>query len=319
MQIYKSCLDVPSPFLHPECNLVLALGNFDGFHLGHQKLLERMQEIKRASQDASQTQLALLTFEPHPREFLQGQTPSPHPWTRIWGPWDLRHHLQNQNVDLLIEQTFDLQFSQTSAQTFLEKYIFSLRPQALVVGYDFAFGHHREGNLELLQKFGAENKIAIHVVAAVDVHGERISTTQIKKWLSTPDLEQAHSFLGRQPTLGGCVLQGAQLGRTIGVPTANVEVQIFPALAHGVYGVKIHHINAKTWHHGVANLGLNPTVSATKAVKLETHIFDFSGDLYDQDVNIEFNKYIRPEKKFSNFNELKEQIQKDLLLAKKLT
>lgn len=315
---------------------VLALGNFDGFHRGHQQL---WAELKTASNNF-ELPTALVTFEPHPKQIL-----SPHiPWKRIWGPWDLQNFLSPSALTALVQQKFDTGFSSISAEEFVEKWLAPLRPKALVVGHDFSFGHRRNGNIEMLSGFCKKNNVSINPVEAFSWAGERISTTQIKGLLSQGLLVESRELLNHDVTLGGEVVHGRKLGRTIGIPTANIELQIQPALALGVYAVTITHSSAKNevkpilevdqrhdqdilkssmlaqqkkWK-GVANVGLAPTVSQELKAKLEVHIFDFSGDLYGQDLNVTFESYLRPEKKFSSVDELKEQIQKDIQEARKV-
>lgn len=309
-------------------NWVLALGNFDGVHLGHQALLGALAGAgtKWACPQA------VVTFEPHPREFFQTQVAAPTgPWSRIWGSWDLHQFLRDKNIKALVEQTFDLAFSQVSAEEFLRTYIRPMSPKALVVGHDFAFGKGRQGSLSLLTEFGRKNECEIVVVDPVMFGAERVSTTQIKKYLGEPDLESARNLLGRNLSLGGPVQHGQARGRTIGVPTANVGINFLPALCRGVYVVRVDLLDQSSPRAGVANLGLNPTVNqqaqklntqtlntvnTVNEIKLEAHLFDFSGDLYGRDIKVEFVKYLRPEKKFDNLSDLKSQILEDFRLAR---
>lgn len=291
----------------------LALGNFDGVHLGHQALLEGL--AKAGAKWACPQ--AVVTFEPHPREFFQTQATPKTSWPRIWGSWDLHQFLRAKSVKALVEQTFDLALSQMSAEEFLRIYVQPMAPKALVVGHDFAFGSGRRGGLALLAEFGRKNECEIVVIDPVMFGDERVSTTQIKKYLGEPDLESATNLLGRAVSLGGTVQHGQARGRTIGVPTANVGLDFWPALCRGVYAVRVDLLAQSISKKGVANLGLNPTVSQnSNEIKLEVHIFDFSGDLYGQDIKVEFAKFLRPEMKFDQLNQLKFQILEDCRLAR---
>lgn len=283
---------------------VIALGNFDGVHLGHQALLG---ELKRTSLSFSCPQ-AVMTFEPHPREYFYRLQNPKEPWPRIWGSWDLRRELASLGIDALVEQKFDRDFSLLGAEVFLKDFIAPLAPKALVIGHDFAFGKDRQGSLQELRAFGRRMNCEIVVVEPVTVAGKRVSTTQIKNFLGIPDLFQAEEFLGRKPSLGGSVQHGQQRGRQLGVPTANILLRHCPALARGVYAVKVHRIAECSSFFGVANLGLNPTVSDTHETKFEVHLLDFSGDLYGQDLKVEFFLFLRAEKKFTSLHELQAQI-----------
>lgn len=291
---------------------VIALGNFDGVHLGHQALL---RELKRVSISSSCPQ-AVITFEPHPREYFYRLQNPKEPWPRIWGSWDLRQELASWRIDALVEQRFDRVFSQLGAESFLEEFIAPLAPKALVIGHDFAFGKNRQGSIQDLCAFGRRMNCEIVVVEPVTVAERRVSTTQIKNLLGIPDLSQAEEFLGRKPSLGGRVQHGQQRGRQLGVPTANILLRHYPALARGVYAVKVHRMAERSSFFGVANLGLNPTVSDTSETKFEVHLLDFSGDLYGQDLQVEFFLFLRAEKKFTNLNELQTQIFSDCSRAR---
>jgi riboflavin kinase/FMN adenylyltransferase len=294
-------------------NWVLTLGNFDGVHKGHQALLDALQ---MAAQKWACPK-AVVTFEPHPREFFQNQQNPSKLWPRIWGSWDLNNFLRSQKIEALVEQTFDYAFSQISAADYLRTYIRPLAPKTLIVGHDFAFGKDRQGSLALLVDFGREIDCEIVVVNPVLIGDQRVSTTQIKKYLEVPDLENAKLHLGRSVSLGGPVEHGQARGRTIGVPTANIGVNFFPALARGVYAVHVDLLDGSEIQKGVANLGINPTVSQNgNETKLEVHIFDFSRDIYGKNIQVNFVKYLRPEKKFDSLTALKNQISEDARQAR---
>lgn len=291
----------------------VALGNFDGVHLGHQAV------IGAARQEALATGIpsGVMTFEPHPRSlFAAGAEPF-----RLT-PFRIKARLiEGLSVDFLLMQHFDRAFASLSARDFVEQILIGgLGVRKVVVGYDFAFGQGRGGSLELLQEFAAKGHFElISIGQQNDREGKTFSSNLIRQALKEGRPDLAADLLGRAWEIEGRVETGDARGRTIGFPTANIHPADYLRPMVGVYAVRagIDRGEATQWHMGVANLGRRPTFDKIDLL-LEAHLFDFSGDLYGRHLRVALTHFIRPERKFDGLDALKAQIALDSLTARGL-
>ena len=287
--------------------LHLALGVFDGVHLGHRAVIDAAVVGARESGGRA----GVVTFEPHPIQVL---APEKAP-RRILA--SLEHKellLEKLGVSLLVVLPFTPEFAVREAKVFAEELFGaagSLRQVS--VGDDWKFGRARGGTFPLLREWGAEHGVQVDGAGAVMIEGERISSTRIRQAIRDGNLEAAAAMLGREFTVFGTVAHGRQLGGKIGVPTANIEVGDEQLPPDGVYVVKAE--VGGVMRKGVGNLGMRPTVGAKRRL-LEVHLFDFEGDLYGQNMEVWFGEYLRGEEKFESIDALKAQIAKDLERAR---
>jgi riboflavin kinase / FMN adenylyltransferase len=292
---------------------VVAAGNFDGVHLGHQAVLGEAKALARRL-DAP---FAVLTFEPHPRVVFQPGLPP----FRLTPFRAKSRELETLGVDLLFTLHFDLAFAQKTAEEFVaEVLVAGLGIKAVVVGYDFVFGNKRRGTAELLKTEGSKHGFDVKVVAPVSAAGGVVySSTQIREHLVAGRPREAAALLGRPWEIDGRVDVGDKLGRTIGFPTANIDLADYLRPAPGVYAVRagIEEGGKTEWHDGAANLGWRPTVGG-KDLRLEAHLFDFRGDLYGKHLRVAFIERLRPEQRFAGLDALKAQIAADCQKAREI-
>jgi riboflavin kinase/FMN adenylyltransferase len=285
---------------------VLAIGNFDGVHLGHQTVIAEA----RARARAAGTGFAVLTFEPHPRSVFQ---PGTAPF-RLTPLRDKARGLAELGVERLIAHRFDLAFAQKSAEDFVREILVEgLGARHVVVGYDFVFGNRRRGTPAVLRTLGETAGFGVSVVDPVtNASGAAYASTLIRDHLSAGRPREAAALLGRPWEIGGRVMTGDKLGRTIGFPTANVALGNYLRPAAGVYAVRVGLDEGGTtrWHAGAANLGWRPTVGG-RDLRLEAHILDFAGDLYGRRIRVAFIEHLRGERRFAGLEELKAQIAAD--------
>jgi riboflavin kinase/FMN adenylyltransferase len=286
----------------------LTIGNFDGVHRGHQALLARVREA------ASKLGLeaAVMTFEPHPREFfaqLAGD-PSKAP-TRIANLRDKLQSLDNAGIDRVIVEHFNAGFAAMPAQDFVEKVLVQgLHVKWLMVGEDFCFGARRSGNVETLLEAGRHYGFQVETLPPVMSGGTRISSSAVRAALAAGDFPRAEQLLGRPYAISGHVVHGKKLGRTLGFPTLNLPIRHrHPALS-GIFIVRVHGLG-QTPRAGVASLGLRPTVDDSGRILLETHVFDYAGDAYGALVRVEFLHKLRDEEKFVDLTTLTTAIAQD--------
>lgn len=280
----------------------LAIGSFDGIHLGHQKLLHSM--VNAAKTVDART--AVITFFPHPKRLL----------LNLQGPYYIStiqqrvETLANQGIDLIITQPFDDSIRLTRTVDFMEQLCQNLDLKQLWGG-DFALGYKREGDVPTLRKIGEEKGYTVELVdTLVEWEGDRVSSSRIRRSLVNGEIEEVNGCLGRPYTVRGEVTMGDQRGRTIGFPTANLKVwpeQLLPA--NGVYATYAH-VRGKTYT-AATNIGIRPTIENNR-LTIEAHLLDFDADLYDQTIELTFISRIRPEQKFSGLDALKAQIQVDI-------
>jgi len=294
----------PAALEPAERGSVVAIGNFDGVHLGHQIVIGRAREIARSLG----APLAVLTFEPHPYGVFNPNAP-PFRLTLLRGK---ARALEALGVDLLFVLHFDLAFAQVSAEEFAREVIVSgAQARHVLAGYDFHFGHKRRGTPALLQTLGAQLGFGVTVVAPLTAPGGAVySSTRIREHLAEGRPREAAALLGRPFEIEGRVETGDRRGHTIGFPTANLSLGDFLRPAGGVYAVRVAIEGETDWRDGVANLGTRPTVGGSD-LRLETHLFDFAGDLYGKHLRVALVEHLRPERKFSELEELKAQIAAD--------
>jgi len=286
--------------------LHLALGVFDGVHLGHQAVIARA--VNAADRDGGLA--GVLTFDPHPiRVIAPAKAPSALLET-------LEHKAQvmkRLGVQLLIPLHFDQELAAMEAAEFIAK-LLTANVRTIAVGEDWRFGHHRSGDVTMLQNESAIHGFRLEAVPPVMHEGERISSTRIRQAIRDGNLVSAEQMLGRPFTVTGNVVEGKKLGRTIGFPTANlrtVDAQLPPS---GVWVVRARLLDGSDVG-GVANIGVCPTIGGTTR-SLEVHLLDFQGDLYGKNIEIQFLNYLRPEAKFPSLEALRLQIQSDTSTAR---
>ena len=280
-------------------NKIFALGFFDGVHLGHQALLA---ECVRLSRELD-SQPAAITFLQHPQSLF---IPNPPPLINADG--DRGALLQQYGVGAIYKFPVTREVMSTPWRDFLAE-LMEYGAVGFVCGDDFRFGHKGEGNAETLQQFCRENHLPCIIVAEQSMDGLRISSTHIRSLIEEGNMEEAARFLGHPHMLGGEVVSGRQLGRTIGVPTANILIPEGVAVPRlGVYACTCS-VDGKTYV-AVTNIGFRPTVGGHQT-RAESWILDFDGDLYGKHITLQFYKFLRPEQKFDSLEELKAQIQTD--------
>jgi len=288
---------------------IILIGNFDGVHLGHQKLFSLAKKYKK---DHS-SKIGVLTFEPMPKMFFNQHLKN----FRVSSLEQKIESLKNLNVDFIISKKFDRKFSKTKSITFIKDIIAKeLKPKFIFVSNNFRFGNKREGDVNQLIKF--ENSCGYKVVKPKPLLTNKkiASSTLIRNLLQKGNLDKANKILNRNWSIDGKVKKGRQLGKKIGFPTANIDIKNYILACPGVYAVRAKKFGEKNYFKGIANLGYRPTFNGKK-ILLEVHLFNFSGNLYNKYLTVEFIKFIRKEKKFKNINQLRKQIKSDLLVAKK--
>lgn len=302
MHIYKQYTDFKK--VKP---LVLTIGTFDGVHLGHRKILSKIKEIceKKGAESC------VMTFDPHPRKILFPDKNE----LKILSTISEKTKLLSENgIQHLIIQPFTKEFSKVSSHEYIHSILENgIKPDILVIGYDHRFGSNREGNLELLQK--SKVNFEIVEIPAFEIDQLNVSSTKIRTALSEGEIKQANNFLGYTFFIHANVIEGKKLGRSIGFPTANLHIDENDKLipANGVYAVMVEFEGKKL--KGMMNIGTNPSVSDDQHLKLEVHLLNFDGDLYDKTLKISFLQKMRKEQKFATLEELKHQLEADKLLA----
>lgn len=296
----------------PLKNSVVTIGNFDGLHLGHRKIISRVKELARLHSGPS----LVFTFDPHPRQVLFPEQS----FHRLFLREDLVTELENENVDYLVLEPFSRALSQLEPEQFVHECILKpLNPKAMVVGYDFSFGANRKGTLSVLEKILGTLGISLEVIPPQKIHDAVISSTLIRNKVGEGDVTSAQQLLGRRFYVEGVVEKGEARGRTIGFPTANIFTRAPMLPKFGVYAGYFFVQGVK--HKAVANIGTNPTFtleSETTPTKMECHILDFNQNIYGETVRFEFVHFIRPEMKFSGIGPLVDQIKKDVEITRNI-
>ena len=290
-------------------NTVAAVGNFDGVHLGHQKIIEQAKMLaKRLG-----TVPSILTFEPHPRVLFQTDGIP----FRLSTSASKALALSTLGIELIFELQFDKSFAQLSAEDFVVRVLKeNLRLQHVVCGYDFVFGHRRRGTAEILENLAMQFDIGVTIIPAVaEKDGAVYSSTRVRQCLAEGDPVGASELLGRPWSFSALVEAGDQRGRTIGFPTCNLRLIDLVQPCHGVYAVFVQIENERKWLPGVANFGRRPTVNDRGAL-FEVNLFDIERDLYNKRLTVCIMEFIRPELKFEGLDDLKSQIAADAKSAR---
>ena len=303
--IHSSLLDLPVAAR----GHVIAIGNFDGVHLGHQRV------IAAAAEKAVNlgTSLSVLTFLPSPRQFFQPDAPP----SELMPIHVRARYLSDLGVEHLYVQSFNAVFSHLSPEQFLSEVLQKqLSARHIVVGENFHFGYRRAGNIDYLHANAGNYGITVTVAQTVtSPDGIIYSSTNVRELLTAGDVIDAAKILGRPFEIEGMIGQGAQRARSMGFPTANIKLHHYHRPRYGVYAVRVKIEEGQTWLPGVANLGMRPTVDSTQEV-FEVHLFDFGGDLYNQTLRVQLIDFLRPEQKFPSLDTLKAQIFEDVKAAK---
>ena len=293
--------------LHLE-NACITIGAFDGIHLGHQEIIRRLvQEARLAGVPA-----VVITFFPHPAAVL-GKNTGAFYLTTAEERADL---LASLGVDITVTLEFTRELARQSADTFVQDMVSHLHPQNMIVGYDFSLGRNRQGNIETLQALGQKHGFQVEVVPPVTLDGEKISSSRVRHALETHEIEAATALLGRAYAVHGNVTYGDRRGGKLGIPTANLDYpknRLIPP--RGVYATIAHlgsqHIAS------VTNIGVHPTFDTGLSVPtIEAHLLDFSGDIYANELTLDFIHFIRPEQKFDSVAALLAQINQDIQTAR---
>lgn len=287
---------------------VLTIGNFDGVHLGHRALLARLT----AAAAKAGLPAAVLTFEPHPREFFAPHSPP----SRLSTLREKLELIADDGVDLAYVCHFNARFAAFAPEEFIERVLVgALRVRHLIVGDDFRFGARRAGNFALLREAGAHLGFQVEAMESVTLNGERASSSAVRDALQEGRLEHAARLLGRPYSIDGRVVHGDKIGRQLGFATANIRIKHERPPLQGVFAVEVKGL-AGGPHRGAANLGYRPSANQVVRPLLEVHLFDFSADIYGAHLNVRFLHKLRDEVKFPDFNALKAQIASDVEAAK---
>ena len=291
-------------------NSIILIGNFDGVHLGHQKLFKLAKKYKKKFN----LNIGVVTFEPMPKMYFNKRIKN----FRISNADQKKKILSNFGVDFVITKNFNKNFSKIKSDFFIKEILFKkLAAKYIFVSNNFRFGNKREGNVNQLIKNEKIYNYKIVKPRPLTLGNKVISSTYIRSLLEKGNLTKANKALTRNWFIDGIVQKGRQQGQKIGFPTCNIDIKNYVIAMPGVYGVKVHQKSLKKPLKAIANLGYRPTFNQKK-ILLEVHIFNFSGNLYNKYLSVEFIKFIRKEKKFSNVNHLRKQIKEDLRTAKKI-
>lgn len=299
MQIWRGSTAEPQNF-H---GCTVTIGKFDGLHLGHQKLLEAVRKGPKP--------WVVMTFDPLPLQFLQPFKG----YRRLMPKDDLETQLPGYDIDVLRILTFDQRLAEKSPEQFAGDHLLrELKPARIVVGFNFAMGKNRVGGVTWLREWAQAHAMIVDVVAPVERHGLPVSSGRLRELVQKGDMGEAAALLGRRLYLRGEVIKGAGRGRTIGVPTLNQRVVNETLPLRGVYASRTH------WrgqvYASVTNVGSRPTFGHEDEIQIETHVLGVDMDAYGESVDVELIQRLRPEKKFGSVEDLKKQIQQDILEAK---
>ena len=288
---------------------IILIGNFDGLHLGHQKLFKLAKNFKKKYS----LNIGVLTFEPMPKMFFNNNLSN----FRISNQKQKINLLKKHNVDFVIIKKFNKKFSKVKSTNFIKNILDSkLQAKFIFVSNNFRFGNRREGDVKQLIKYEKIFNYKIVKPKPLSKNKKIISSSLIRNLLMKGKIKKANAFLNREWSIEGMVKKGRQLGKKIGFPTANIDIKDYIIAKTGVYAVKVKKYGANKFIRGIANLGYRPTFNQKK-ILLEVHLFNFSKNLYNKYLTVNFLKFIRKEKKFKNVSELKKQIKIDISKAKK--
>ncbi len=309
MEVVRGSAALPVP---PDRSVV-TIGNFDGLHRGHQAILETVLERARAHDGTA----VVFTFEPHPRKVIHGEA-APALLTTLDQKVEL---LEAAGIDLLVVQAFSPEFAKTSPEEFIREHIHrGLAPREVYVGYDFHYGRDREGSMRLLTQLGPDLGFSVTVIPEVRVEGQDVSSTRIRELLASGDVAHAKEMLGRSYAMRGRVVEGDRRGRTLDFPTLNLDSDNELLPAHGVYVTWVELLDGEKGGPAgkgqvipaVTNVGRRPTFKDSDPSLAESHLLDFSGDLYGRRYELRFEARLRGERRFPGPDALREQIQRDV-------
>ena len=294
-------------------NLVLAIGNFDGVHLGHQEIINQCINLARDNNFIP----AVLTFDPHPNQIVNSKIQK----KLIFEVDQKIELLKNFDIDYLFILQFNNEVMNMSPNDFIKKVLIKkFNARGVVTGYNFHFGKDKSGNVNLLTEASSKYNFLYNVVDKFKQDFIEISSSKIRKLITKGMVETARKILGRYYFISGNVSYGKKLAEKIGYKTANIKLVkdlVYPL--NGVYLVQVTVKNeTNNKYYGVANIGVKPTISKEKSVMLEVHIFEFDKDIYENDIRVEFMSFLRPERQFSTVEKLKSQIKMDINFAKYL-
>ncbi len=291
-------------------NSIILIGNFDGLHSGHQKLFKQAEKFKKKLN----LKLGVITFDPIPKMFFDKKIKN----YRLSNFDQKVSYFEKFNVDFLINKNFNKTFSKITYKKFIENILYkSLKIKYIFVSNNFRFGYKREGNVKLLKKFQKKYQYKLINPKPLIIKNKVISSTLIRKLLQNGELSSANKILKRNWSIEGNVEKGRMMGKKIGFPTCNIDIKNYVLAKTGVYAVKVNVKKNRKIYGGIANLGYRPTFNQKKLL-LEVNLFNFSGNLYNKKLSVEFLKFIRGEKKFNGIDDLRNQIKRDLLIAKKV-
>ena len=288
---------------------IILIGNFDGVHLGHQKLFKLAQSYKKKHK----LKIGVINFDPMPKMYFNKSLKN----FKITSIHQKLKLLNQLKVDFIITKKFNKNFSKVKSINFIKEILYKkLNCKFLFVSNNFRFGNKREGDVKLLINHEKNYDYKVVNPKPVIKNKKTVSSTLIRNFLENGNLDKANKFLGRQWTVDGVVQKGRQIGKKIGFPTCNIDIKDYVLAQPGVYAVRVLWKNNSKEFKGIANLGYRPTFNQRK-ILLEVHLFNFSGNLYNKHLSVQFLKFIRKEKKFKNVIQLRNQIKSDLRIAKK--
>ena len=288
---------------------IMLIGNFDGVHLGHQKLFKLAKLYKKKNK----LKIGVINFEPMPKMFFNKSLKN----FRLSSIDQKLNLLNNLKVDFIVTKKFDKIFSKTKSINFIKNILSNkLKARLIFVSNNFRFGNKREGDVEFLIQNEKKYNYQVIKPKPLLINKKIVSSSLIRSYLEKGFLEKANKLLNRKWSIDGIVQKGRQVGKKIGFPTCNIDIKDYILAKPGVYAVRVLRKNNLKILKGIANLGYRPTFNQKK-ILLEVHLFNFSGNLYNKHLSVDFLKFIRKEKKFKNINKLKSQIKLDLKIAKR--
>lgn len=283
----------------------VALGSFDGIHMGHMSLINKTVELAQKNNAKS----IVYTFKNHPREVINKDASI----ELLMDNEEKYNVLKENNIDIIKFQEFNKDFMQKSSEEFVRDLVEEFNVKGIVVGFNYRFGYKNSGDVNLLEKLSTTYNYELYVMPAFTYNNLVVSSTEIRNVIKEGSIEKANIMLGRAYTLHGTVERGKQIGRTIGFPTANLKYNLKKILPkEGVYYTEV--LVNNILYKAITNIGNNPTVNGSK-ITVESYLLDFDEDIYDKEIKVYFLKYIRGVRKFNSLDELREQLQKDKIFA----
>ncbi|MBN4077364.1 bifunctional riboflavin kinase/FAD synthetase [Sulfobacillus acidophilus] len=307
MDVFKGYKNVPKEFM----GSCVAIGNFDGMHLGHQELLK----VAKKNAKKLVTHSLVYTFEPHPSQVLSGGKKLPLIFTKE----QKIQSLENYGMSGAVFEPFNNDFAKISAEDFVNEILInSLKVAAIVVGENFTFGYKAKGNVKLLKQILAKKGVLLNIVSPILVSSSVCSSTFIRKFILQGEVEKASKMLSQPYLLAGVVVKGHGRGKKLNIPSANLKTNNELVPKNGVYATRVEIENDNKKYLGATNIGFKPTFNNNEELSIETHILDFAANIYGKKIKLSFLKKIRDEKRFSSSAELVKQINKDILTIKKV-